>query len=82
MARGRVYSEVIVLEERGYKRSIRRWGFSVLAFNGVVLNDNGYGSQQTAITEASRLVRAVELIEGRGHRLRSWRSLVDEAEEA
>lgn len=79
MARGRVYSEVIRLKSRGGIKVIRRWGFRVSGWNGVVLRDDGYASQQDALADANRLVAAVGLIEQRGHKLKPWEKLVDEA---
>ncbi len=82
MARARVWSETSTYKVRGGRKKFRYWCFTVTAWNGVVLTDNGYGSQDAALADADRLVRAVELIEKRGHKLRPWRELVDQARSA
>lgn len=77
MARAHVYSETIRL--KGPHRVIRRWAFRVSAWNGVVLQDDGYASQAGALADADRLARAVTIIEQRGHKLRPWHELVEDA---
>lgn len=80
MPRGRVWSETIEHKRKGRKpRVTRYWCFRIHAWNGVVLQDNGFATWDAAFDEASRLTGAVALIEKRGHRLESWRDLVDKA---
>jgi hypothetical protein len=79
MARARVYSEVTRLKTKAGTKVFRTWGFRVYGWNGMVLTDDGYGTADAAIEDASRLVAAVRLIEGRGHKLKPWQTLVDRA---
>jgi len=79
MARAKVYSQTMRLKENGRMKTFRYWCFTIHGWNGTVLSDNGYGSQQAALADADKLARAVGLIENRGHKLPTWRDVVDAA---
>lgn len=78
MPRARVWSQTVRHKGRhGWVRETRYWCFRVTGWNGVVLEDNGFASWEVAFEEAHRLAGAVRLIERRGQRLASWKSVVD-----
>lgn len=81
MSRARVFAEPIWLIRHGQRtRTVYRWAFEVHSGGSVVMADNGFATMQLAFEKAHALALAATLVENRGHRLRPWRELVDEAQ--
>lgn len=78
MAKAYVRSEM--LRRLGPFPACRSWYWSVVGAAGrTVLQDSGYANHRAALTDALRAQSAASEVEGRGHVLRPWDDLVDEA---